>query len=236
MSSIKPQLFLFPFAGGSSYSFNPLAEVLSEHFEIVALEMPGHGLRIQEPLTFAMRDVVKDLFKQVITEMDMDSPYYFFGHSLGAVTAYVCTLELEKSGFPLPNHLFISGRDGIITHPEFHLRDFPTENLWSTLIRMGGVPKVIAENEEFRSMYEPILRADLTIIETFTMDGPIKVLIPITTIMGENDKELNMSGIQWDEVAGDTYEKHLLPGGHFYFLDNPQELARIMQDAIQFAF
>lgn len=224
------QMFLFPYAGGSSYSFNPLIKSLERDFSIVSLEMPGHGVRISERLPETMDEVVQDLLKQIIPSIK--PPYAFYGHSLGAVTAYLCILELDWAGLPLPEHLFLSGREGIITHPDYRLHHLPSSGLWSALSKLGGVPSQIMENKELRDFIEPILRADLKVIEEFTMSEPQPIPVHITVLLGEDDARLKRSGIQWEEVASRPFETHLLPGHHFFCLDRPDEVLEIVRRSI----
>ena len=54
-----PKLFIIPHAGGSSYSYYGFTKIKAD---IVLLDLPGHGIRINEPLLDSLDEIVDDLF------------------------------------------------------------------------------------------------------------------------------------------------------------------------------
>ena len=61
----KPQLFTIHFAGGNCYSFNFLKQHFDPYFEVVALELPGRGKRMTEPLLKDAQDAANALFLEL---------------------------------------------------------------------------------------------------------------------------------------------------------------------------
>ncbi len=70
----KPQLFLLHFAGGNRYSFQFLLPQLSA-FNVVALELPGRGNRLNEPLLDNFNEAASDLYQQVTDRLV--APHFF---------------------------------------------------------------------------------------------------------------------------------------------------------------
>ncbi len=68
----------------NSGSFEPLAPTLSEHFDLVMPDWPGHGLSDHKGADsyYPFFDYVDDLH-QLILQLG-DRPVYLVGHSLGA--------------------------------------------------------------------------------------------------------------------------------------------------------
>jgi len=104
------QLFCFPFAGGSYYSYYPLKRFLNPRINLIPLDLPGHGRRMQEPLLSDLNDMCNDVYKQI--DGELDNPYAFLGHSMGALIGYLLTQKITRMGFPGPSHLFATGRQG----------------------------------------------------------------------------------------------------------------------------
>jgi external thioesterase TEII len=76
------QVFLFHFAGGSSYSFRFLDEHLKD-LDVVKLELPGRGTRSAEALIMDFERAAEDLLNQVISNLRSGN-FVLFGHSMGS--------------------------------------------------------------------------------------------------------------------------------------------------------
>src|ERR1043166_8245649 len=81
----KPQLFLLHFAGGNCYSFQFMMPLLRD-FEVVSLELPGRGKRINEPLVTNFDLAANDILRQLRQKL-ASSSFLIYGHSMGAYLA-----------------------------------------------------------------------------------------------------------------------------------------------------
>src|SRR5262249_751442 len=77
----KARLFCFPYAGGGLVSFRTWPQLLDPSVEMVAVEPPGRGTRINEIAV----DDLDALVECLLPEMTdwLDRPSAFFGHCLG---------------------------------------------------------------------------------------------------------------------------------------------------------
>ncbi len=105
---MKPTIWCFPFAGASYYSYRPLFKNIENSFTIKYLELPGRGNRMNEPLLYSYDDILDDIYKQVKGEIE--EPYIFFGHSMGAQLAFDTTHLLLSERNLKPLKLVVSGR------------------------------------------------------------------------------------------------------------------------------
>ena len=88
MNRKKVQLFCIPFAGGSASSFKELCSFFDTSIDVYLIEYPGHGMRLREPFSETMDDLVQDAKKQIETNRIPGIPFVLFGYSMGAEVAF----------------------------------------------------------------------------------------------------------------------------------------------------
>ena len=91
----KVRLFCFPFAGGGLVSFRAWGELFNDAVEVVAVEAPGRGTRINEAAVDDLDVFVERLLPEMIGWLDR--PSAFFGHCLGGLTMYATLCALPKA-------------------------------------------------------------------------------------------------------------------------------------------
>jgi external thioesterase TEII len=220
----KTQLFLLHFAGGNCYSLQFLKPLLPE-FDVIALELPGRGKRMGEPLLKDFDLAAKDMLAQVISKMN-GSPCIIYGHSMGAYLALrVCNM-LIKRGNP-PVCVVVSGNAG----PGVKYADdgkkrylLGRDEFIKELKILGGVSEELLENNELFSFFEPVLRADFQIAENNGMAGEPPVNIPLYAMMGSaEEKKEEITNWGKFTTAGFTHE--ILEGDHFFINKHPEKVA-----------
>ena len=96
------KLFGIPFSGGNAYSYQALKNQLSANIRFIGLELPGHGTRVAEPLLYTIEEMTDDLLQQI--DLNQEDDYAFFGHSLGALLAFLMCRKISNAGKPLPSY------------------------------------------------------------------------------------------------------------------------------------
>lgn len=222
----RPQLFLLHFAGGSCYSFQFLTPLLSD-FEVVCLELPGRGKRLDEPLLKEFDEAATDLYNQIMRNLTNDK-FLIYGHSMGAYLSLRVANMLEKAG-KYAAGIIVSGNAGPgIWNPEKKIRyllgksDFIAE-----LQLLGGVPRELIENEEMFSFFEPVLRADFEIAERNGLEEEPAIQAQLFAIMGS--LEDNVAAISnWSRFTKGRFKAEVLEGDHFFIHRHPNRIARII--------
>ncbi|MBR8740354.1 hypothetical protein DSY14_01225 [Nocardiopsis sp. MG754419] len=222
----RPRLFCAAYAGGDERSYAALAEECPD-LEVLTLERPGRGSRVSEPLLTSPEAVVEDMLTQIRERLD--APYALYGHSLGAGLVYLLCRRLREEGLPAPLHLFVSGASG----PSVRSREYLTWTLesdafWEHLRRLGGVPAELLKYEDMKAFYEPILRADFTILGSYEHRSHEPMDLPVTVFVGEDEDLPNADVDAWQRETQKPLETHVFPGGHFFIRSHWADLARII--------
>ncbi|MCO7226510.1 thioesterase II family protein [Pleionea sp. CnH1-48] len=86
------RIFCFPYAGGSAAIYSDWAKDLP-FLEVIAIQLPGRGSRLTEPLVDSIEHMANELSKTILPLLD--KPFIFFGHSNGATLCYEVAKRLQ---------------------------------------------------------------------------------------------------------------------------------------------
>ena len=227
MSAIN--LFCLPFAGGSYYAYRDFERYLSGGIRPVLLDFPGHGRRLKEPLLTDLHDMADDVFSQI--RAHLHEPYAIYGHSMGAMVAYLAARKVEKEKMPEPVHLFLTGRQApSVESKEKDAYLLPKQEFIRRLGEYGGIPKEVLAEKELLDFFEPIIRADFQAIGTYlhTENGAAPLNVPITVMIGLNDTVSYQEVLKWQEITHKKITVRQFPGGHFFIFDHVADISRII--------
>ncbi|GAA1768043.1 alpha/beta fold hydrolase [Luedemannella helvata] len=212
-----PRVFVFPHSGGAPGEFLRWADQLPAGIRVVHL--PARGRRLAEPAPHSMDPLVA----AIVTEVAFRPPYVFFGHSLGALVAYEVSVRLAELGLPLPEHLVVSAcgapweeRDEARLHT---LGDIELMRLVQQ--RYGGIDESALLDQELMELTAPAYRADLAVYETYRWRGHAALPVPVTALAGSEDDVAPVRLLGWREATTGPFQRHVVPGGHFYFRQAP---------------
>ncbi|MGV1008331.1 MAG: thioesterase II family protein [Dermatophilaceae bacterium] len=226
------RLFCLPYAGGSAAAYRDWHERLHPDVQVYAVELPGRGMRFTEAPFVTATGLVRHLADLV--QPVLGQAHSFFGHSMGGLLAYELVRELQRRGCPPPRHLFVSGAATPGTRPNrMPLQDATDEQVVEELRDLGGTPPEVLESEELVQIVARALRADYSVLGTYSHDpgGPLDV--PITVLGGQADPLVpppHLGG--WRRLTTDAFRIHLLPGDHFFVHSSVEDLVRIVRSAL----
>ncbi|MFD1330694.1 thioesterase II family protein [Methylopila musalis] len=208
------RLFCFAFAGGAASYFRPWGRLVPDDVEIWPVEMPGHGVRIAEPLVDDIGEIARAAAAQIALHADL--PMVLFGHSMGSAIGLEVARELEAAGVrPL---LFApSGRPAPQVAPSRQVHLKSREGIRQEMIRLAGTEREIVENEELMDIVLPIVRNDFKLIETNPVSITPPIAAPTLTVCGDSDEDATEEGLRaWGAVTSSDFSVRMFPGGHFY--------------------
>ena len=226
----KINLLCLPFSGGSKYSFSALFNNTSGVYKPVVLELPGRGKRTPESLLYTIAEAENDLFQQALPFIN--TPYAVYGHSLGGLLAYILIKRIQKSGLKNPLHLFVTGATApsVPYKKNYHL--LGKKEFIEKIKSLKGMPAEIMENEEIMNYFEPIIRADFTLLETYRYEPSLPFHVPVTAFFGDEEDMQAEEVEPWRTETTAAVEIDKMAGGHFFIYDHAARIQQIIEKKI----
>lgn len=229
-------LFAIPFAGGNSMVYRNLKQHLPSFIKLNALELPGRGNRARETLITDMELMAQDMLVQIREKPELEEGNYaIFGHSMGALLAYIISRKIHEEDLPLPKHIFCSGHGApsakkMDRSGEQAKHTLSTAAFWEYIDSLGALPPELKDHEELMSYFEPILRADIQALECYEYKPVSRPLdIPISVFYGANDQETPLSSLRaWQDESCKTVSFYPFQGGHFGLFQQLPEFSQTL--------
>ena len=224
----RMRLFCFPYAGSTAAVFRSWPQYLPSEIELYAVQYPGRGSRLAEPLGEDIVEVMNGLYPDL--QPFLKKPFAFFGHSMGALVSYEFARRLQREQQPGPFQLFVSG----CSAPHVRMFDEITYNLpepefLAELRRLQGTPEEVLDNAELMKLMMPIVRADFKASQTYEyVPGPL-IECPIRAFGGLKDEMVPREELEaWSEHTHGSFRAQMLPGDHFFLNTSQSLLTRII--------
>jgi surfactin synthase thioesterase subunit len=227
-------LFCLPFAGGNKYSYRAYEKKAPPFIKVLPVEYPGRGSRSAEPLLRSVDQLVNDVYNQINQKLD-DKPYAIYGHSMGALAAYLLTVKVVANGHVPPVHLFVTGAQGpnALSKEEKKTYLLPRDEFMKAITDMDGIPDELLMHKELLDYIEPILRADFTITDTYRYSQTQKLNGPITVITGTEEGLDEEDILTWKEETTGEVDFYQMSGKHFFIASHAEEIMRIISIKIK---
>ncbi|MDQ3895919.1 MAG: alpha/beta fold hydrolase [Actinomycetota bacterium] len=214
----QTRLFCFSFAGGSASSFFTWRG-RTEGFQICPIEYPGRATRWRDPPASTLVGLAADITADLAP--DLVGSYALFGHSFGATVAFEVARAIVGAKHRPPLTLCISGARAPQLPPREPIHQLPDQEFLVELLRYGGVPEELRENDEMLGIMMPTVREDFRLFEQyeFRPSGPLPV--PISVFGGLSDFAVPIGDLlAWQEHTTKSFRCHFYSGGHFFLYDD----------------
>jgi surfactin synthase thioesterase subunit len=237
----KVRLFCFPYAGGGLVSFRSWAQLFDGAVEVVAVEPPGRGTRINETPVDDLDSFVEGLLPEMAQWLDR--PSAFFGHCLGGLTMFATLCALPDAGARFIKHAFACGvrpphllkrrrefEDNLVydmmLRGEFDIRIPPyaqTDEIFADIIRQFDTPAAnrMLEIPKLREVLLPTIRAEFGMAYKYEFEPVEPFAFPISSFVGDADpwvSEEDSAG--WGEFTSGGFTNHVRKGSHFLMADD----------------
>ncbi|MDO0923997.1 alpha/beta fold hydrolase [Streptomyces sp. TG1A-8] len=225
------QLVCFPHAGGAASYYMPVAAALAPRIDVVAVQYPGRQDRRHEPFVEDIGVLADHIHAALVT--CADRPMAFFGHSMGAVTAFEVAMRLERSHGTGPVRLFVSGRraPGTRRQEAVHLRT--DEGILAELRALSGTNEQLLQDDEMVQMIMPAIRADYRAIESYRGSEGDVVRCPVTVLVGTEDPQVTPDEARlWSSHTTGPFDYREFSGGHFYLADHQKEINALLTERL----
>lgn len=234
MTAAMTRLVCFPHAGASTMTYYPLRSALAASFEVCIVDPPGRLGKPADPPVRTVAELLSTVAERA--EPFLRPPYVLYGHSLGALLAFETARRIPASR-PAPSLLVVSGRNGpALPSAAGNIHDLPDERFLDAVDRMDRSFPPLRATPDLAEMFLPVLRADLTLAETYAYSEGPPLSCPILSIQGEDDPVITPSAVAtWAAQTTGPCTFRWMPGGHLFHLSGSRfatELPRLISEAL----
>jgi medium-chain acyl-[acyl-carrier-protein] hydrolase len=231
------RLFCFPYAGAGASVYNRWHQCLPEEIEITAVQLPGRETRFHEPAFTNLGPLLTTLSDAMLDQLDR--PFAFFGHSMGALIGFELTRLLRRDFRLMPSHLFLSGlrpvqlSDWSLPIHRLNLSDASHE-----LESRYGVPGSALSDPELQQLLVPLIQADMAVCETYVYYEEEPLDCPISVFGGADDRKVNPEILkEWRLHTSGPFRIQILPGDHFFLNPSWAQVSRlVLEDLVPYIF
>jgi medium-chain acyl-[acyl-carrier-protein] hydrolase len=214
------RLFCLPYAGGGPHIFCGWSEGLPKEVEVCPIQLPGRGSRIKETPFTNLVQLVGHLAQGLLPLMD--KPFAFFGHSMGALISFELARQLRRERRVGPAVLFVASRRAPQlpqSSPQMHrLSD---AGFIQALRFLGGMPEALFNQPELLQLVLPILRADVTLVETYVYQHEDPLDCPISAFAGKLGTDVSRYELEsWRKQTSQSFNLEMFPSNHFFLIDD----------------
>lgn len=226
-SETRLRLFCFPYAGAGASVFREWANGFPAEIEVIPVQLPGRESRIREAPLRRVEALVEILIGDFA---NMDLPFAFFGHSMGALVSYELARKLRGDGKRAPVHLFVSARRApSIPDDREPLHKLGDTELLEKLREFRGTPEEMFRYPELISFWLQILRADLESCEMYVYTDAAPLDCPISAFGGLEDPHVSREELlAWRDETTGSFRLHMFPGDHFFLHRCREMLLRVI--------
>lgn len=229
MAKKKIQLFLLPFAGGSSLSFMRLIRLLDSGIETITVEYAGRGSRKNEAYIKSYDDFINDVVGFITSRRSNNLPFAVLGYSLGSAIAFdICCKHLLEQK---PVHCFFCAEGGLKSKNQARkYGSLSKEEFLDKMIILGGLDDRLLNNSQALDSYLKLIKSDFNILGQFSCEsGTVET---DSSIIYSSDDDTCTSMDDWNCLISGQVKYYDLGQGHFFINKSYKEMAGIINEEL----
>ncbi|MEU4833186.1 alpha/beta fold hydrolase [Streptosporangium sp. NPDC023615] len=213
------RLVCLPFCGGGAASHLQWDGVVPPDVELAVICYPGREGRFAEDYATHWSELIDDTVDAVLSASDM--PYLLFGHSMGGWIAFDVAARIESLDARPPAGVVVSSVNapsrGLTERDMYPNQRDTDDELIGWISRHGQAADHVLSDPDLRELAVELMRADLTVRDTFFHTPGTRIRAPLQLLTGEHDDVVVPEvGEQWGELTTGAYRHDRLPGEHFF--------------------
>lgn len=190
------------------------------------LDYPGHLLTPETSLEYDMTGMVEAL----VDHIDTSDRYALLGASLGGFVAFELARRLSATR---------NGPAAVVTVCTAAPHRVPVQSPLAELEekalimefgkRYGGLDDGVMSDDVLRSLLAPVVRADMSVYESYVRSGPPALKLPVIAIGGTDDFIAPPSSVcAWRSYSADCSPVIIEGAEHFMLDTHAQALADVL--------
>ena len=216
-------LFGFPGAGSGPNVFRIWPDPLSEAIRFHPIS-GGSRMRRSDQYCRTMKEAAKEAANEILALAGKEDDLYFFGHCMGAITAYETALVLNQEHAISIRGLFVSASASPDVPIENGIAGWSDEAFAQEIRNHGTFPEEFFVNPAILKLFLPKIRADYRRIEDYCDQDHVRLDCPITGFFVTEDEDVRPQDTDgWANYTNDTFRRIWFPGGHYYYYDHQPE-------------
>jgi medium-chain acyl-[acyl-carrier-protein] hydrolase len=224
------RLFCFPYAGAGSTTFSAWSGLFSPEIELYLIHIPGRDKRFKESLYHDLLLLAGSLAEGLVPYLD--KPFAFYGHSMGGLLSFEVARQLRSRYAQQPVHLFVSSHQAPhLPDIQPSLRHLSDEELLIETERLyGALPDIVRQDRELLQIFLPIMRADLTMLETYQYRASEPLDCPISVFGGREDASIHEDELSaWRDETVSAFSLKMFEGDHFFIQTKRADLVQAIR-------
>ncbi|MER5948445.1 beta-ketoacyl synthase N-terminal-like domain-containing protein [Streptomyces sp. NPDC001904] len=237
----RVKLFCLPYgSGGGASVYRGWQGLLPEEIEVCPVQLPGKESRIKERAFEDAESAVDALYEGLLPELDR--PYAFYGHSMGALLAYRLARRLWRHHDTKPEHLFVGAYSAPSVQPN-PLVDFTREKFAAigydeipSPDDLGAAGPAVREaildvltseadvSKELARALLPTRLAELKLVRDYREPDEPVFDVPVTAVHGLRDDKVTESDMAaWQKATSGSFALHLVSGDHLFLREDQDQ-------------
>ncbi|WP_271395525.1 thioesterase II family protein [Neomicrococcus lactis] len=246
-------VLLLPHAGALPSTYIPWVGPLREAFGETSVRLstavlPGHvssgesaprrATELHSLHRYGDRLAQEILAQRISKDSSETLPLIIFGHSMGALLAVETMRALSEAGHAVLGTV-LSASAAPVKRKRFarapiyvresagELRELNDREALEFLVKMGGIPRELADQPEVALSFLPQIRRDFELVDAYRFTPPptFNTNNFLTLSGSEDDRASTEKMRDWHELLGVNGSHREFPGGHFYHQQHAPEIA-----------
>lgn len=226
---------VFPYSGSGVALFAPWRRQFGTGIGLFAAKLPGREDRMQEPPRTELLPLADDFAMAIADSALVEQPLVLAGFSMGALLAFEVARALSGKGIHV-SVLFA----GAARAPQGRWKRGKLHKLASDddFIRQlnelyAAIPQAVIDDPEARQLLLPIIRADITLFETYQYLPSPPLDCELITLAGTEDPVVLPKHIApWRQLAK-RYRHRSFAGGHYFARSHREAVVDTLTRRIQ---
>ncbi|MCQ5202285.1 thioesterase domain-containing protein [Mordavella massiliensis] len=225
------QLFLLPYAGGSSFSFMKMIRFLNPEIEAISVEYSGRGGRKNEPFIDEYNAFLSDVVRQIRECRNDELGFAILGYSMGSVLAFdICSQKLIVDR---PIHAFFCAEGSLKSNNQARkYASLSDESFKEKILQLGGLDSRILNDHEALDLYLNVIRADHKILGQYEYRNNRAECD--STIIYSTDDSTCVDMQEWIELVTGKTDFFEIGNNHFFINQEYKTVADIINRELSF--